>query len=381
MDRDLEFIVHVKGPTGLSLLNVRNLKRSMTLVKLAQLVEINLGGNNRINSFVGSDGTPFPWRKSLSLCPRSSRLDDLWMVELVARFDDDPADDLAPQSESAYITQRDDDSIVGDEAQSPRSPTQPLRSSEAEDPMTPPGKRVTEPVNTDSWKTSSPYWSSSTHTSATTVPEPLHQAGATPATPQFVRPSPLSQDAVAGGAILGLSPCAPSVCLSPMVLPWQSNFVGVQFFPCLPPPPHAPPDGSDIGVDSEAVRKETSALQFAEESASTSITSQSGTPKIWLGHCSRCGRFLHKALDTGRNLEPVRNETAKNGQSCLLDSGARIFVHPEEYDGALAAASSHVLRPHHVIVSEAFKGLVEDDISALPKKEKVRVKRWDPLAI
>lgn len=102
---------------------------------------------------------------------------------------------------------------------------------------------------------------------------------------------------------------------------------------------------------------------------------------IYLLRCTRGGRQLHGALDQGRALEHVRDTAASFGQSCRLPAGAHIFVYPEQYEGVLASIRSHELRPHHVVVNEAFLPLVRSDLAALPSRANVRPGSLQPLAI
>jgi len=107
---------------------------------------------------------------------------------------------------------------------------------------------------------------------------------------------------------------------------------------------------------------------------------------VYLLQCTRGGGKLHSALDHGRALDSVRTTAASFGQSWALGSGtrgsgARIFVHPDQYDEVLRTLSLHKLRPHHVIVSEAFLPLVYEDLTALPSKANIRKRFLQPLAL
>merc|ERR1711920_1087923 len=68
-------------------------------------------------------------------------------------------------------------------------------------------------------------------------------------------------------------------------------------------------------------------------------------------------------------------------KSCILSSGARVFVHPDQYDKVLGALSLHKLRPHHVVVSEAFLPLVCEDIGALPSKANIEERFCQPVVM
>merc|ERR1712107_484897 len=68
---------------------------------------------------------------------------------------------------------------------------------------------------------------------------------------------------------------------------------------------------------------------------------------IYLLRFTRTGRLLRNALDAGRALESLRDTAVHFGQTCRLASGARIFVHPDQYEDVLQSLRHHELRPHH----------------------------------
>jgi len=123
------------------------------------------------------------------------------------------------------------------------------------------------------------------------------------------------------------------------------------------------------------------------ESASSAHSRTCSIPKasdfgdhIVLLKFSRCGKPLMDALHRGRELEQVREVAAQAGHSCLLKSGASIFVYPQQYKSIIQVIDEQTLRPHHVIVSEPFLPLIYCETSKLRSKDNMRPKAF-PYAI
>lgn len=115
------------------------------------------------------------------------------------------------------------------------------------------------------------------------------------------------------------------------------------------------------------------------ESSSSAYTPASSLPQasefgdnIVLLKFTRCGKPLRDALHRGPELEVVRAMAEQTGHSCLLRSGASIFVYPQQYEVILSQIDEQKLRPHHVIVSEPFLPLVISETSKLRSRENMR---------
>ena len=102
---------------------------------------------------------------------------------------------------------------------------------------------------------------------------------------------------------------------------------------------------------------------------------------VYLFECTGGGGKLHGALDHGRALDSVRVTMGLFDKSWILRSGARALVHPDQYEKFLRALSLHKLRPHHVVVSEAFLPLVNEDVAALRSKANIRMRSVQPVAM
>jgi len=88
-----------------------------------------------------------------------------------------------------------------------------------------------------------------------------------------------------------------------------------------------------------------------------------------------------KCLHTGQELEPVRAAAKEHGQTCILNSGASIFVYPNQYMGITSTLKNFELRRHHVVVSDAFLPLVYNEIIKIPSKSNIKPVDWKLFAI
>merc|ERR1712087_166117 len=86
-------------------------------------------------------------------------------------------------------------------------------------------------------------------------------------------------------------------------------------------------------------------------------------------------------LHEGPELEPVRASATEAGHSCSLKSGARMFLYPEQYPSILSILPDVDLRPHHVLVSEAFLPLLFAEVRAIPSSRKMRPSSIVPYAL
>jgi hypothetical protein len=94
--------------------------------------------------------------------------------------------------------------------------------------------------------------------------------------------------------------------------------------------------------------------------------------RIYIVGFTRSGAALKCALHRGRELEEVRRVAGEHGQSCLFKSGTSIFVYPDQYVPILSVITRCRLKPHHVVVSEAFLPLLYDEIAKFPSRANVR---------
>lgn len=90
---------------------------------------------------------------------------------------------------------------------------------------------------------------------------------------------------------------------------------------------------------------------------------------------SRITLEYREALQTSRDLEPVRWELQQCGHKWFLDPpGAYIFVNPDQYHAMLTILNRLELRPHHVVIAASLMPLLEQAIGALPSKRHIRVR-------
>lgn len=88
-----------------------------------------------------------------------------------------------------------------------------------------------------------------------------------------------------------------------------------------------------------------------------------------------------RALHDGRELEGVRMEAKEAGHSCLLGSGGSIFLYPQQYAAISKIVSNLQLKPHVLVVNEAFLPLVLEAIRGIPSAANVRPRRTSFLAL
>jgi len=75
---------------------------------------------------------------------------------------------------------------------------------------------------------------------------------------------------------------------------------------------------------------------------------------VFIVKFNRCGKQLRTALHQGQQLETIRASAKSAGHSCMLPFGASMFLYPEQYDSILSIMSGMDLRPHHVVIADAF---------------------------
>jgi len=94
---------------------------------------------------------------------------------------------------------------------------------------------------------------------------------------------------------------------------------------------------------------------------------------------SRSTEAFQNALSTSRVLEPVLAALSVAGHRPKLPSGAMILTDPAHFTAALVSVAGQVLQPCHVIVTESLEPLVHDVVDQLPRKQKIRLRRAEPV--
>jgi len=113
----------------------------------------------------------------------------------------------------------------------------------------------------------------------------------------------------------------------------------------------------------------------------TEVTRMRNFDKVHLVKFTRAGKALQIALH-GRELEQVRAHMEEAGHSChLKHSGASVFLYPDHYDRILKVVPLQTLRPHHVLIADAFLPLLKDEVNKLPSRAKVRPNSVQPFAL
>jgi len=82
-------------------------------------------------------------------------------------------------------------------------------------------------------------------------------------------------------------------------------------------------------------------------------------------------------LLSGPHLRICRESLMKEGYSCILPSGALIFVPPEHFSQVCEQLRSHELRPFNIVISTRFEGDMENALASFSYKKRPREKRKD----
>jgi len=106
--------------------------------------------------------------------------------------------------------------------------------------------------------------------------------------------------------------------------------------------------------------------EFANEREDVHVYTYSRTPKEFI-----------RALLEGQDLGHVREALANHGYNCVLESGAKVFVKPEQYSVVMQALeqSDIVLRSSCVIVAQTFVPELEASLASIASRKNVRVKK------
>jgi len=113
-----------------------------------------------------------------------------------------------------------------------------------------------------------------------------------------------------------------------------------------------------------------------EHGTDTEANFEMNTEQIYLLEYHRHPEAFRKALCEGPSLQQCRAALEEAGCKWLLASGAKIFVHPQQYAQTLVAVveQGFELRPFHVIVAESFDYYVEACLADLSYRQGARVK-------
>jgi len=95
---------------------------------------------------------------------------------------------------------------------------------------------------------------------------------------------------------------------------------------------------------------------------------------IYLLQFSRYPHEWRQALMEGVALRLCRDALLGEGHTCVLTSGAKVFVHPWQYNDVKGAICGMELRPYHVIVAQSLEHLVEESLVQVPRQLKVKLK-------
>jgi len=128
---------------------------------------------------------------------------------------------------------------------------------------------------------------------------------------------------------------------------------------------------------------EMTSVQLSEDSwqASDSARPSNFGDKVHILQVTRAPNEFRQALHYGRELESVRTQSREAGHSCVLDAGGSIFLYPQQYAAMQAIVHNLRLKPHFLVVNEAFLPLVLEAIRSIPSKANVRPRRASFLAL
>jgi len=73
-------------------------------------------------------------------------------------------------------------------------------------------------------------------------------------------------------------------------------------------------------------------------------------------------------------LQQCLLELQRSGHSWILNSGAKIFVRPHQWEMVMEAVAGKDLRTYHVIVAEEFKHLLEDTVRQIRCRSRPKFK-------
>jgi hypothetical protein len=123
-----------------------------------------------------------------------------------------------------------------------------------------------------------------------------------------------------------------------------------------------------------------------ESGMAASVVSHAGSvlpPPIYLLEYARSPKQFYDALMDGPDLQPCRYALELQRFSPLLSSGAKIFVHPDQYEAVLSAVRGWKLKPRHIIISADLESSLNDALQnvGLGVEEKARAPLPPPPAV
>ena len=98
---------------------------------------------------------------------------------------------------------------------------------------------------------------------------------------------------------------------------------------------------------------------------------------------TRTPRELWDALEAHKEIRQVLAAMSANGQEHRLQSGATVYVHPQQRSLAesIIARSGVELRFHHIIASEDIASVISDAVAGIPSRKNVRFREQTRLRL
>jgi len=111
------------------------------------------------------------------------------------------------------------------------------------------------------------------------------------------------------------------------------------------------------GVDGEGQCSNEDAMQALSTPSTNAIA------PVYILEFARSPKAFLDALTVAPELQQCREELKNAGCEWILESGAKAFVHPNQYEVVVAFVRSLKLKPRHVIVSADFESNLHDALS------------------
>ena len=98
---------------------------------------------------------------------------------------------------------------------------------------------------------------------------------------------------------------------------------------------------------------------------------------------TRTPRELWDALEAHEDIRQLLATMRANGQEHRLQSGATVYVHPQErlLAESIIARSGVELRVHHIIASEDLAAVISDAVAGMSSRQNVRVREQTRLCL
>eukprot|EP00928_Gymnodinium_smaydae_P081218 TRINITY_DN64771_c0_g1_i1.p1 TRINITY_DN64771_c0_g1~~TRINITY_DN64771_c0_g1_i1.p1 ORF type:complete len:615 (+),score=50.05 TRINITY_DN64771_c0_g1_i1:70-1914(+) len=125
-----------------------------------------------------------------------------------------------------------------------------------------------------------------------------------------------------------------------------------------------------------------STIQMSDVQASLEVSNaESSSEKIHCLEFSRTPKSFHAALDMSSVLKECQHVMKEAGFACKLESGTRLYLLPEQYDGTRRAIADLNLQSRHVVTSARFVLAVTDAIAGIHSREQVKEKKRQRLHV